>query len=179
MKYPSLLLALLLPLAARADITGPAPATATTPGGFLDAVQTLPPEYRQGLVKVSADDGNPDPETWYFLARNANKANDVYSLEVEGGALTQEKPSLDFRALLGKPTAISLAQVQIDSLGAWDIAALWCQSRGQRLATASYVLKQTGASAAPVWSVWCYDPDGNTIGEVQILATSGSIISSN
>jgi hypothetical protein len=179
MKFPALLLALILPLAARADITDPAQPSSAVPGGFLDAVQILPPEYRQGLVKVSADDGKPNPETWYFLARNAVKANDVYALEVTNGALTLEKPSFDFRALLGKPTSISLPRIQIDSLGAWDIAATFSQSRGRQLGSVSYVLEQKGTSAAPVWSVWCYDPKGADIGEIQILATNGSIISSD
>ncbi len=179
MKFPAFLFTLILPFTATADITDPAQSAAAAPGGFLDAVQILPPEYRQGIVKVSADDGNPNPETWYFSARNANKANDIYSLEVTDGSLTLEKPSLDFRVLLGKPTSISLPQIQVDSLGAWDIAVTFCQSRGKQLGTVSYVLKQAGASAAPIWSVWCYDPSGDDIGEIQILATNGSIISSN
>ncbi len=167
--------ALALPLAARADITDPSRLTA--PGGFLDTIQVLPPEYRRGIVKVSADDGNPNPETWYFQARNANKANDVYSLEVTNGVLNLEKPSFNLGALLGKPTPINLAKLEIDSLGAWDIAVDYCRSHGKRLGTVSYVLEQEGASAAPIWSVWCYDPAGNDIGELQILATNGSIIS--
>ncbi len=173
MKFCLLLLAFALPLAAQTQPTDP------TPGGFLaSATQVLPPQYRNGIVKVSADDGNPNPETWYLLARNADKANDTYAIEIEGGAVTKEKPSFNLGAVIGQPSSIDLSRVAIDSSAAWDIAATFSETKGRQLGTVSYVLEQEGASAAPIWSVWCYDPAGDDIGELRILATNGAIISS-
>lgn len=145
---------------------------------LAEAIAVLPPQYQRGIVKVSADEANPNPERWYFTARNANKANDVYSLEVTNGRLTLEKPSFNFRALLGKPTAIDLARLKLDTPGIWKVASANCARRGRALVSASYVLEQEGYSADPIWKVWCYDSNGDEFAELDILATNGSIISS-
>lgn len=145
---------------------------------LADAIAVLPTRYHRGIVKVSADDANPNPSTWYFTARNADKANDIYSLEISNGRLTLEKPSFDFRALLGKPTAIDLERLELDTPAIWKVAAANCARRGRALVTASYVLEQTGYSAAPVWKVWCYDSNGDEFAELDILSTNGSIVSS-
>lgn len=145
---------------------------------LTEAIAVIPAEYHRGIVKVSADDANPNPDTWYFTARNSAKANDVYSLEVTKGRLAVEKPSFNLGAILGKPTALDLGQLDLDSLAIWKIAAANCARRGRALVTASYVVEQTGHSAAPVWKVWCYDSNGDEFAQLDILATNGSIISS-
>ncbi len=146
--------------------------------GLADAIAALPPEYRRGIVKVSADDANPNPETWYFTARNADKANDIYSLEVTNGRLTEEKPSFNLGALLGKPTAIDFGKVEFDTPGIWEVARENCTRRGRAIYSAAYVIEQTGYSADPIWKVWCYDSNGDEFAELDILATTGAITSS-
>lgn len=145
---------------------------------LAEAIAVLPTEYQREIIKVSADDANPNPETWYFTARNSDKANDVYSLKVSKGRLTLEKPSFNLGAILGKPTALDLKQLELDTLAIWKITAANCARRGRALVTASYVVEQTGYSAAPVWKVWCYDSNGDEFAQLDILATNGSIISS-
>lgn len=163
--FSALLLSLICPIQAQS----------TT---LVEAIAVLPPQYRRGIVKVSADAANPNPETWYFTARNADKANDVYSLEITNGRLIKEKPSFNLGALLGKPTAIDFNKVEFDTLGIWKIASANCARRGRLLVSAAYVIEQTGYSADPIWKVWCYDSNGDEFAELDILSTNGSIISS-
>ena len=145
---------------------------------LLEAIAVLPPEYRNGIVKVSADDANPNPETWYFQARNASKANDIYSLEVTNGQLNLEKPSFNLSVLLGKPTAIDVSKIELDTPALWRVAANATARRGRALVSASYKLAQTGYSADPIWQIWCYDSNGDEFAQLDILATTGTIVSS-
>ena len=50
--------------------------------------------------------------------------------------------------------------------------------KGKTLDSVSYALQQKGRDAAPVWAVWCYAADGGYIGYLELLATTGAIVSS-
>ena len=50
---------------------------------------------------------------------------------------------------------------------------------GIRIGTVSFVMNQQGGAAVPVWSVWCYGPDGTYYGEMKLLASDGTVISSD
>jgi hypothetical protein len=136
----------------------------------------VPPTYGDGILKVSADNGTPNPPVWYILAKKTG--GEVFSISVSQGQITQEKPSLNLRALLGNPAPINLSKVQVDSNGAWNVAVGYCTQKGRNLGSVSYALQQKGPDAVPVWSVWCYGEDGGYIGYVELLATTGAIVSS-
>jgi len=154
----------------------PAATSPANPGGAKAAMALVPPLYGDGILKVTADNGTPNPPTWYITAKKTE--GEVYSITVSKGQITQEKPSLNLRALLGNPTPINLAKVAIDSNGAWDIAMGHCTKKGKTLGSVSYALQQKGADAAPVWAVWCYaEGSGDYIGYLEILATTGAVVS--
>jgi hypothetical protein len=146
------------------------------PGGALAAMALVPPRYGDGILKVSADNGAPNPPAWYILAKKTD--GEVLSITVSQGQITEEKPSLNLRALLGKRSAINLSKVAIDSNGAWNVALGYCAKKGRNLGSVSYALQQKGPDAAPVWAVWCYGEDGGYIGYLELLATTGAIVSS-
>lgn len=145
----------------------------------LQAVGVLPANFRSGVVKISADNGNPDPPTWYFVCRSANSDDGIVSITVQGGAITDQKASLDMRVLFGDYSAIDFAKVQVDSRGAWNIATRFAQSEGKELGSVSYALQQKGGDATPIWSVWCYTASGDYIGLLKLLATTGDVIFSD
>ncbi len=66
----------------------------------------------------------------------------------------------------------------IDSTGAWNIAAKYAAANGKVLGNASYALEQKGRSASPIWSVWCYDPNVSYLGLLTILASDGTVLTS-
>lgn len=152
---------------------------AIDPGGAKAALAALPEKYRHGVLKISADSGNPNPPAWYIIAKNADAGDANYSVTVTGGAVTAEKPSLDLRELLGHPTVIDLGAVALDSTQAFEEASTKSTAAGHTLGTVSYVLQQQGGDAAPVWSIWCYGPDGSYFGEMKILATTGAVIATD
>ena len=66
-----------------------------------------------------------------------------------------------------------------DSRDAFDLAQRYANANQKTIASASLVLAQQGNGAVPIWSVWCYAPDGTYFGEMQLLATDGTVISND
>ena len=153
------------------------PLQAADPNAALAAIAALPAKYQGGVMKVSADNGVPNPPTWYIVAKNARQDNAMYQIGITQGQIVSEKISLDLRTAI-RDSAINLGKVQVDSDGAWAIAAQYCERKGKRLGNASYALQQEGADSAPVWSIWCYDARVKYIGLIKILATNGAVVSS-
>jgi hypothetical protein len=145
----------------------------------LAALSILPPEYQSYLVKLSADNGNPDPQQWYVLAYRGSPEGGLFSITVANGEIVQEKPSLNLGQLFRNPNPIALDRITIDSPAAFEIAQELAAANGKDLGTVGYVLQQTGEDAAPVWQIWCYDPSGHYFGYLQIAASSGSVISAD
>lgn len=183
MSLPRLaLLALCLtPLIAKAQFQPPSPnsvppgpAQMTDPDGVKAAIAAVPSYLRDGIVKISADNGTPNPPAWYVIAKTGN--GEVYSVTIAQGQVVEEKPSLNLRALFASPAAINLARLNVGSNGAWAAAEKYAQSKGKTLGNLSYVLEQKGQDAAPLWSIWCYTPDGYSIGYFQLLADTGTVI---
>ncbi len=164
--------AMLLALSA---FQSPAQETADTRGAKA-ALAAVPEKFRSGIVKLSADNGNPNPPEWYIVAKTSDGV--VYSLTISAGQVVSEKPSLNLRALVTDPAPIDVSRVAVGSDGAWQAAEKYSSSKGKTLGSVSYALQQKGRDAAPIWSIWCYGPGGGYIGLVEILATTGAVVSS-
>jgi hypothetical protein len=143
----------------------------------LGALSILPPDYQAFVVKLSADDGNPDPAQWYVLAYRGSPEGGLFSITIAHGELVQLKPSLNLGELFRNPNPIAVERIAIDSPDAFQIAHGLAAANGKDLGAVSYVLQQTGEEATPVWQIWCYDPTGRYFGYVAIAATDGSVIS--
>lgn len=142
------------------------------------AWETLPPHFQNGVVKVSADNATATSHTWYFIAKNTTSPKELFSISVTDGQITQEKRSLDLREFLTHPTIIDFQRIEAGSSAAWTAASNFAASNGRTLGTVSYVLTQDGQASAPIWNIWCYSPDGSYFGLLKMLATDGTIISS-
>ena len=147
--------------------------------GAIAAYNALPSRFRTAVVKLSADNASPQPANWYFLARNSNARNALFSVTVSRGQVTDQRPSLDVRSMFNNPTPIDFGRVRVDSGEVWRIADAFAKRRGRILGSLSLVLSQNGKDAAPVWEAWCYDPSVRYFGDLRILATNGEVIAEN
>jgi hypothetical protein len=143
----------------------------------LGALSVLPPEYQAYIVKLSADNGNPNPPEWYFLAYRGSPEEGLFSIAIANGEIVEEKPSFNLGELFRNPSSIAVEKIAIDSPTAFEIAKEVAAANGRNLDTVSYVLQQTGPDSAPVWQIWCYDRGGEYFGYLEIAATSGAVIS--
>jgi hypothetical protein len=145
----------------------------------LGALSVLPPQYQGYVVKLSADNGNPNPPQWYVLAYRGSLEAGLFSIAIADGEIVQEKPSLNLGELFKSPSPIAVERIAIDSPTAFEIARELAAANGRELDTVSYILQQTGPDSAPVWQVWCYDRGGRYFGYLEIAATSGAVISAD
>ena len=130
-------------------------------------------------MKLSADNGDPDPPQWYILAYRGSPDDGLFSITIAKGEIVQEKPSLNLGELFKSPSPIATERITIDSPAAFEIAQHFAAANGRNLGTVSYVLQQTGADSAPVWQIWCYDQGGRYFGYLEIVATNGNVISTD
>ena len=156
-------------------------ALAQTPNplGAKEAIASPPVQYRGEVLKVSADNGTPNPPQWFILARNSGQDIQIFNIAVAKGQVISEKISLDLREMFKGPSAINQEKLVVDSSDAFAIAARYGTANGKSVSSVSYALEQKGAGSSPIWSVWCYGPDGRYIGWLQLLATDGSVVSSD
>ena len=147
--------------------------------GALACLEALPEKYRNGVLKLSADNADPDPDTWYVSAQAGPDDKGMRSIEVASGQIISDKPALGLREIFSSAKPLDLSKVQLDSREIFDIAQQFAGANGKQIGTVSFVLNQQGSSAVPIWSVWCYGPNGTYFGELQFLATDGTVISND
>lgn len=147
--------------------------------GALACLNSLPDKYRNGVLKLSADNANPDPTTWYVVAKAGGGDSGIRNITVASGEVTSDTPALGLRQIFSSDKPVNIAKVEIDSRDAFEIAQRYANANGKTIGSVSFVLNQKGSSAVPIWSVWCYGPSGNYFGEMQLLATDGSVISND
>jgi hypothetical protein len=147
--------------------------------GALACLEALPEKYRNGVLKLSADNADPDPDTWYVSAQAGPDDKGMRSIEVASGQIISDKPALGLREIFSSAKSLDLSKVQLDSREIFDIAQQFAGANGKQIGTVSFVLNQQGSSAVPIWSVWCYGPNGTYFGELQFLATDGTVISND
>ncbi len=147
--------------------------------GALANLRAIPAEFQNGILKLSADNCDPNPDIWYVSAKSDLNKGGIRDFELAAGQVISSKSSLGLREALGSNKPIDLARVQFDSRDAFDLAQRYARANDKTIASVSFVLSQQGSAAVPMWSVWCYGPNGKYFGELQLLATDGTVISND
>lgn len=147
--------------------------------GAIASLNSLPAKYRDGVLKLSADNAAPNPDTWYAVAQKGDSDSDIHNLTLAGGQLVSDRRTLGLREIFGQASPVTLSKVQVDSRDAFAIAQKYAKANGKTVGSVSFALQQKGSSSAPVWSVWCYSPSGSYQGLMQLLATDGTVISND
>lgn len=150
--------------------------------GARAALRALPPHFANEVVRLSADNGRPNPTRWYVLARNRKAGgllvkNPLYSITLVNGQLSEAKRSFDVRQILNQRNFINLGNIHVDSGEAFGIAENALGVAGPKMRSASYQLTQRGPSADPIWEVWAYGKSNRYLGVVKLSAKSGDVIS--
>jgi hypothetical protein len=149
----------------------------TDPAGALACLQGLPEKYRDGVLKLSADNADPNPDAWDLSVQSGGDDSNIHNLTFAGGRITSDRRTLGFREIFSGAAPISLGKVEVDSRDAFAIAQRYARANRAMIGNVCFALEQRGAT--PIWSVWCYGPDGSYLGLMKLRATDGSVISNN
>jgi hypothetical protein len=140
------------------------------------AASQLPVKYRSGILEAKGPLAYPDSEEWVFVCTPAGNGEGPVQIRVRERKIVGKEPLGVFDSE-GRRTPIDLMQVVVDSRGALEIARRYVisEKKGQ-LVKADAVLTQQGVGFPPIWSVWCYGPQGKYIGQLRLLAPSGHVV---
>ena len=147
--------------------------------GALANLHAVPPEWRNGIMKLSADVCDPNPDIWYVAAKSDSKKGGFREIELASGQVVSSKSSLGLRETFSSNKPIDLSKIQFDSRDAFDLAQRLAKANNKSIASVSFALTQKGSSSVPVWYVWCYGPNEKYFGQLQLLATDGTVISND
>ncbi|MDX2080858.1 MAG: hypothetical protein SFU53_08750 [Terrimicrobiaceae bacterium] len=154
------------------------PVAESTPGGALEAMRAIPPDFSDGILVVTGRSGAPDPSDWIVLARENQDVSTLERFVLRGGRVESRSTSLDAAEAFRGSDYINPDEVAVDSRQAWTIAVGALESKGAAAASADYSLKVPGKDVDGVWTVKVLDAKGNTLGEVEVSATSGDVLRS-
>jgi hypothetical protein len=147
------------------------------PKGGIACLEALPPQYRNGVLRLSADNADPDPKFWYVAAQTASEG--IHNLTLAAGNVVSDKPALGLRELFSSASPVDIAKLAFDSGDTFARARDYGQVNGKVVESVSFQLQQNGSNAAPVWTLWCYGPGESYLGQMQMLATDGTVVANS
>jgi len=147
--------------------------------GALANLHAIPSEFRSGIMKLSADVCDPNPDIWYVIAKSDSKKGGFREIELSSAQIVSSKASIGLREVFGSNKPMDLAKIQFDSRDVFDLAQRYARANKKVIAHVSFVLTQKVSSSVPVWYVWCYGPNDTYFGQLQLLANDGTVFSND
>src|SRR5881394_3162051 len=126
------------------------------------------------VVSVNGVDGDPQPRTWKILVEDKNAANGVREIVVEDNrVISQRAPN---KSVVGSTqgATINTSKLNLDSTGAYTVAAHTAETSHVTFALTSYTLR-TDDRGNPVWVVTLADRSNRPVGTIHIRASDGRI----
>lgn len=143
----------------------------------LSALQAIPGDYQDSVVKLSCTGASPNPTQWHALAYDGEIGDAPRNIVISAGEVISNSLSAKIGTMLAHQTGITLGNVMVDSLTAFEVAESACRSKGLEMASADMTLTQPGEGSTPVWDIVCRDLTGNKLGQVSLSASDGAIFS--
>jgi len=143
----------------------------------IEALQAIPDDYKDAVVKLEGSNASPNPARWNALAYEDEVGDAPRNIVISGGEVISNSLSAKVGSMLAHQTPITLGNVLVDSNIAFEIAAKICAGRGLTLASANMTLTQPGEGASPMWEISCRDQSGKGIGRVSVSAQDGAVVS--
>jgi hypothetical protein len=142
----------------------------------LEALQAIPGDYQDTVVKLSCTGAAPSPEKWSALAYEGEVGDAPRNIVIAGGEVISNSLSAKVGTMLAHETPITIGNVLVDSPAALAAAAEACANKGLTLASADLTLTQPGEGASPLWDIVCHDSSGKRIGRVSVSAQDGAVV---
>jgi hypothetical protein len=126
------------------------------------------------VVSVNGVEGDPQPRTWKILVEDKSAANGVREIVVEDNrVVSQRAPN---KSVVGSTqgATINTAKLNLDSTGAYTVAAHTAETSHVTFSLTSYTLR-TDDRGNPMWIVTLADRGNRPVGTIHIRASDGRI----
>jgi hypothetical protein len=155
-----------------------APVLAQESPSAYEALRTIGTQLnRQAVnrvVSVSGVDGDPQPRSWKILVEDKNAASGVHEYVVEDNRIVSQR--VPNRSVAGSTqgATIDTAKLNLDSTGAYSVAAHTAETSHVTFSLTSYTLR-TDDRGNPVWVVTLADRSNRPVGTIHIRASDGRV----
>jgi hypothetical protein len=126
------------------------------------------------VVSVSGSEGDPQPRAWKVLVEDKNAANGIREIVVEDNRVVSQRATN--RSVVGstKGATINTSKLNLDSTGAYSVAAHTAETSHVTFSLTSYTLR-TDDRGNPVWVVTLADRSNRPVGTIHIRASDGRV----
>ncbi|MEY2505788.1 MAG: hypothetical protein QOH01_117 [Verrucomicrobiota bacterium] len=126
------------------------------------------------VVSVNGVEGDPQPRTWKVLVEDKNAASGIREIVVEDNRVVSQRATN--RSVVGSTqgATINTAKLNLDSTGAYSVAAHTAETSHVTFALTSYTLR-TDDRGNPVWIVTLADRNNRPVGTIHIRASDGRV----
>lgn len=126
------------------------------------------------VVSISGVDGDPQPRSWKILIEDKNAASGVREYVIENNRIVSQR--VPNRSVVGSTqgATIDTAKLNLDSTGAYSVAAHTADTSHVTFAFTNYTLR-TDDRGNPVWIVALADNRNRPVGTIHIRASDGRV----
>jgi hypothetical protein len=126
------------------------------------------------VVSVSGVEGDPQPRSWKILVEDKKAASGVHEYVIEDNRIVSQR--VPNRSVVGSTegATIDTAKLNLDSTGAYSVAAHTAETSHVTFALTSYTLR-TDDRGNPVWVVTLSDRGNRPVGTIHIRASDGRV----
>src|SRR5256714_6568820 len=126
------------------------------------------------VVSVNGVEGDPQPRSWKILVEDKNAANGVREYVVEDNRVVSQRAPNKSVTGSTKGATINTSQLNLDSTGAYSVAAHTAETSHVTFSLTSYTLR-TDDRGNPVWIVTLADRSNRPVGTIHIRASDGRV----
>jgi hypothetical protein len=143
-----------------------------------EALRTIGTQMNRSLVNrvisVNGTEGDPQPRAWKILVEDRNAASGVREIVVENNRVASQR--VPNRSVVGstKGATIDTSKLNLDSTGAYSVAAHTADTSHVTFSLTSYTLR-TDDRGNPVWIVTLADQSNRPVGTIHIRASDGRV----
>jgi hypothetical protein len=126
------------------------------------------------VVSITGVDGDPQPRAWKILVEEKNAPSGVREYVIENNRIVSQR--VPNRSVVGSTqgATIDIAKLNLDSTGAYSVAAHTADTSHVTFATTNYTLR-TDDRGNPVWIVTLADRSNRPVGTIHIRASDGRV----
>jgi hypothetical protein len=127
------------------------------------------------IVSITGAEGDPHPRSWKILVEEKNAPSGVREYVIENNRIVSQR--VPNRSVVGstKGATIDTAKLNLDSTGAYSVAAHTADTSHVTFSLTNYTLRNDDRGN-PIWVVALADRSNRPVGTIHIRASDGRVM---
>jgi hypothetical protein len=143
----------------------------------LTALKALPKNVAGKVLRIEAQNGRPEPETWRLTVRDSEAEFGLREYVVHGGQVVGDAESSPPPAHPLDPEAVIGPSVKLDSDKVTALALEYALANGVVVGSMNHELQKQAVKRPAEWKITCFSEDGAEAGSLVFSASKGAVLS--